>query len=71
MKKKFTAKSNSDLKFWVEPNSQYFPANSERLVTFYIVVAQMKGYDVTEAYSDWFKYEKDAEHMAKQLADES
>lgn len=69
--KRYQSKSNPNLKFWVEPNSFYFPANSERIVTVYMVVSQVKGYDATAAHSDWFKYQKDAENMAQQMAEQS
>ena len=36
-----------------------------------MVVSQVKGYDATAAHDDWFKYQKDAENVAQQLANES
>ena len=49
------------MKFWVEQTFQ----NS------YMIVSQVKGYDATEAYSEHFKYKKDAENMAQQMAEQS
>lgn len=69
--KRYISKSNPNLKFWVEPNSQYFPANSERIVTVYMVVSQVTGYETTEAHDDWFKYQEDAEEIAQQMAEQS
>ena len=68
--KRYTSKSNSKLKFWVETNSQYFPANSERIATVYTIVSQMAGYAATEAHDDWFANKEDAEEIAQQLANE-
>lgn len=59
--KRYTSKSNPKLEFFVEQTFQ----NS------YMVVSQVKGYDATEAYSDYFKYKKDAENMAQQMAEQS
>lgn len=36
-----------------------------------MIVSQVKGYDATEAYSEHFKYKKDAENMAQQMAEQS
>jgi hypothetical protein len=69
--KRYISKSNTNLKFWVESNSQYFPANSERIATVYMIVSQVKGYDATEACSEHFKYKKDAEEIAQQMAEQS
>jgi hypothetical protein len=63
--KRYQSKSNPELEFFVEP------------VTFngfddcYMVVAAVKGHDPTEAHSDWFKYQKDADNVARQMANES
>jgi hypothetical protein len=63
--KRYKSKSNPELEFFVEP------------VTFngfddcYMVVAAVKGHDPTEAHSDWFKYQKDADNVARQMANES
>ena len=59
--KRYISKSNPNLKFWVEQTFQ----NS------YMIVSQVKGYDATEAYSEHFKYKKDAENMAQQMAEQS
>jgi len=59
--KRYISKSNPKLEFFVEQTFQ----NS------YMIVSQVKGYDATEAHSDWFKYQKDAENVAQQLANES
>ena len=63
--KRYQSKSNPELEFFVEP------------VTFngfddcYMVVAAVKGYNPTEAHDDWFKYQKDADDVARQMANES
>jgi hypothetical protein len=36
-----------------------------------MVVYQVKGYDATEAHAEHFKYKKDAENMAQQMAEQS
>lgn len=59
--KRYQCKSNPELEFFVEKTFQ----NS------YMVVSQAEGYDATEAYADHFKYKKDAEEIAQQLANES
>ena len=59
--KRYKSKSNPKLEFFVEQTFQ----NS------YMIVSQVKGYDATEACSEHFKYKKDAENMAQQMAEQS
>lgn len=59
--KHYKSKSNPKLEFFVEQTFQ----NS------YMIVSQVKGYDATEAYFEHFKYKKDAENMAQQMAEQS
>lgn len=59
--KRYKSKSNPKLEFFVEQTFQ----NS------YMIVSQVKGYDATQAYSEHFKYKKDAENVAQQMAEQS
>jgi hypothetical protein len=59
--KRYKSKSNPKLEFFVEKTFQHN----------YMVVCQVKGYDATEAHSEHFKYQKDAENVAQQMANES
>jgi hypothetical protein len=59
--KLYKSKSNPKLEFFVEKTFQ----------NRYMVVYQVKGYDATEAHAEHFKYKKDAENMAQQMAEQS
>ena len=58
---KFESVNQKNLFYWAEPNEL---DNGETFCVF----SQMKGFPATEAFPDWFKYEKDAEEIAKRLA---
>jgi len=61
--KRYKSKSNPNLFFWVECVTD--PQE------IFMVVCAVKGHNPTEAHSDWFKYQEDAEEIAQQLANES
>ncbi len=61
---KYEAKNQPGLLFWAEPNG-----GGAGAIESYGVVSQANGYPVTEAHDDWFAYFKDADAIAKQLAE--
>jgi hypothetical protein len=55
--------SNPNLFFWVECVTD--PQE------IFMAVCAVKGHNPTEAHSDWFKYQEDAENVAQQMAEQS
>lgn len=64
MTKRYEAKNQRGLFFWAEPNG-----GGAGAVESYGVVSQAKGFPATEAHDDWFAYLKDADEIARQLAE--
>jgi hypothetical protein len=62
---KHESKSQPGLFFWAEANGGGAGADES-----YAVVSQMTGFPATEAHDDWFYHFKDANEIAKQLANE-
>lgn len=56
---KFQSTAQPDLYFWSELASE----------NCFMAVSQVDGYDGTEAHDDWFRYERDANHIALCLAE--
>ena len=64
MTKRYEAKNQRGLFFWAEPNG-----GGAGAVESYAVVSQANGFPATEAHDDWFAYLKDADEIARQLAE--
>ena len=59
---KHEAKNQPGLYFWAEPNEIDGGAT-------FCVISQADGYPATEAHDDWFRHLKDADEIARQLAE--
>ena len=63
MPKKYTSKEG--VKFWAERNDFSEVGGG----VSWIVISQVDGFPATEAYDDWFGRQKDADEVARMLAD--
>lgn len=68
MSEKFESKTQPGLFFWAEPVDPDLLGRLDANPGCWHVVSQVEGYPASEASDDWFRDEKDATAIARELA---